>query len=311
MAGQSETVASRAVNVQGRNLMILLAVLPLLIFYTVFLLFPMTYSFVMSFFDWNLASMIQTPTFIGLENYTTALFEDTLFWVAMRNTLYYALLSIPLGIVAALVLAVLINNRSRFRAYFRTAYFLPVLTSMVAESIQKKWLYQPQFGLFNTMVRMISDATGFLIPEPRWLLDPDLAMPAIAFMSVWKGVGYTMVIFLAGLQGIPDTYYEAAEVDGASSWQAFRHLTIPLLRPAMVFVLVTGLIGALQAFTAMYVMTQGGPVNATRTIVYVLYDQAFRMFRFGYASSIAFLLFIVILVFTLIQIRFLRVEWEY
>jgi multiple sugar transport system permease protein len=311
MADNNQVVTSRAVNVQGRNVMILMAVLPLMIFYAIFLIFPMSYSLVMSFFDWNLASMIQTPKFIGFENYSNALFDDTLFWLSMRNTIYYAALSIPLGLVSALVLAVLINNRKHFRSYFRTAYFLPVLTSMVAAGIIWRWLYQPHFGLVNTMLRMISDTTGFIISEPRWLLDPNLAMPAIAIMSVWKGVGYTMIIFLAGLQGIPDTYYEAAEVDGANGWQSFRYLTLPLLRPAMVFVLVTGLIGALQAFTAMYVMTQGGPVNSTRTIVYVLYDQAFRMFRFGYASSIAFLLFIVILIFTLVQVRFLKVEWEY
>lgn len=304
-------MASRAVNVQGRSLMILMAVLPLLIYYAIFLIFPMSYSFVMSFFDWNLASMIQSPKFIGFENYSYALFDDPLFKLSLLNTFWYAILSIPMGLVLALMLAVLINNRHHFRAYFRTAYFLPVLTSMVAAGIIWRWLYQPHFGLINTSLRMISDATGFIISEPRWLLDPNLAMPAIAIMSVWKGVGYTMIIFLAGLQGIPDTYYEAAEVDGANGWQAFRYITIPLLRPAMVFVLVTGLIGALQAFTAMYVMTQGGPVNATRTVVYVLYDQAFRMFRFGYASSIAFLLFIVILIFTLIQVRFLKVEWEY
>jgi multiple sugar transport system permease protein len=311
MADSSDSGASRAVNVQGRSLMIAMAVVPLLIFHAIFLIFPMTYSLVMSFFNWNLASMVQQREFVGLDNYSTALFEDTLFWVAMGNTIYYALMSIPLGIVVALVLAISINSRTYFRSYFRTAYFLPVLTSMVAAGIIWRWLYQPHFGLFNTILRMLSDATGVMINEPRWLLDPNLAMPSIAIMSIWQGVGYTMVIFLAGLQGIPDTYYEAAEVDGANSWQTFRYLTIPLLRPALIFVLITGIIGALQAFTAMYVMTQGGPVNSTRTIVYILYDQAFRMFRFGYASSIAFLLFIVILAFTLFQVRVLKVEWEY
>jgi multiple sugar transport system permease protein len=312
MAGSgSDGAVSGAVNVKGRGLMIGLAVAPLLLYYIVFLIFPMSYSFVMSFFDWNIASMLQTPKFIGLDNYNYALFTDDVFWIALKNTLYYAVLSIPTGIVVALTLAVFINNRKYFRSYFRTAYFLPVLTSMVAAGIIWRWLYQPQFGLINSMVRLVGDTIGVVFPEPRWLLDPSLAMPSIAAMAVWNGAGYTMVIFLAALQGIPETYYEAARVDGANSRQAFRFLTIPLLRPALVFVLVTGLIGALQAFTAMYVMTQGGPVNSTRTIVYILYDQAFRMFRFGYASSIAFLLFAIIMLFTLLQVRFLRVGWEY
>ncbi len=308
---EGDSSVGRAVRVKGRGLMLALAIIPLCIYYTVFLIFPMSYSFVMSFFDWNIASMVQTPKFIGVQNYAYALFTDNLFWVCLQNTLYYALLDIPAGVAVALLLAVLINSRPRFRSFFRTAFFLPVLTSMVAAGIIWRWLYQPQFGLINSLIQMISDAFGLALPLPRWLLDPALAMPSIALMSIWKGSGYTMVIFLAALQGIPDSYYEAARVDGANSRQTFRYITLPLLRPALIFVLITGLIGALQAFTAMFVMTRGGPVNATRTIVYLLYDQAFRMFRFGYASSIAFLLFIVILVFTLVQTRFLRVGWEY
>ncbi len=291
--------------------MVALAVVPLMLFYAVFLFFPMAYSLFVSFYDWPGASLIKSPRFIGLGNYTYALFTDSLFLTGLKNTVWFTAMNVPFGAATALTIAVLVNSVPRWKSPYRILYFLPVLTSEVAAGIIWKWIYQPRFGLINSLLFQITDALHWSVQLPQWLDDPKLAMPSIVLTGIWKGSGYTMVIFLAGLQGISQSYYDAAKVDGAGAWPTFRHITLPLLRPTMIFVIITGVIGSLQAFASMYVMTKGGPVNATRTIVYVLYDQAFSNFRFGYASSLAVLLFIVILAATFIQFRFLRVNWDY
>ena len=182
---------------------------------------------------------------------------------------------------------------------------------MVAASIIWKWLLQPRFGLVNTLLAQAGQMFGVTVPEINWLGSMQFAMPSIMLMSIWKGLGYTIVLFMAGLSAIPDTYHEAAAIDGAGRWQQFWNVTLPLLRPTIVFVLVTRLIAALQAFTQVYLMTSGGPVNATRTMVMLLYEQAFASFRFGYASAIAFVLLLVILAFTVVQLRLMRTSWEY
>ncbi|HEY8598167.1 MAG TPA: sugar ABC transporter permease [Thermomicrobiales bacterium] len=295
----------------GRGAMIGLAVGPLIIFYAIFLLFPLGWSFYMSVHDWPGATFVREPSFVGLENYRRAVFEDRLLRKAIGNTALYAALAIPFNLLLALALAVMINALPRLRGLYRTLYFLPVLVSEVTASILWRYVYQPRFGLINGALIRLSDATGIALPLPRWLDDPGLAIPAIVGMTTWKTMGYTLVIVLAGLQGIPEVFYEAARIDGATGWRLFRHITLPLLRPTLAFLLMTQTIGALQVFGPMYVMTKGGPVDSTRSVVYHLYDQAFANFRFGYASSLAVILFLVILVLALLQTRLLATRWEY
>lgn len=294
-----------------RALMIALAVGPLAVFYGVFVLFPLAWSFYISVHNWPGASFIRTPRFVGLDNYAVALFSDRLFRKALVNTVYYTALFVPLNLLGALGLAVLINTLPRLRGLYRTLYFLPVLVSEVTASILWRYVFQPRYGLINAALANGADALGLSVVLPRWLDDPALAMPSVVLMTVWKTVGYALVVCLAGLQGIPESLYEAARVDGASGWRLLRHITVPLLRPTLVFLLITNLIGSLQVFGSMYVMTRGGPVDATRSIVFHLYENAFGTFRFGYASSLAVILFAIILALTLTQVRLLRSRWEY
>lgn len=297
----------------GRRLMILLAVGPLLIFFPVFVFFPMLFSLAMSFFEWNPAALRDPYTFIGLDNYYYALFEDTVFFTATKNTIYYSALRIIPGTALVILLAVGINSRTRLREFLRASYFLPVLTSAVAASLLWQWIYQPRFGLINTTLRAAGEALGLQMSNQpiMWLQDPNLVIPSLVVMMFWQTGGYPMMIFLAGLQGIPDTLYEAARVDGASPWHTFRHITLPLLQPATTFVLITGFIGALQIFTPMYVMTGGGPVDASMTVVLLLYREAFIGLRFGYAAAISVLLFVIIMAVTAAQLRIGRMSWEY
>jgi multiple sugar transport system permease protein len=302
---------SRAVQVKGRGGMIVLATVPLILSYVVFLIFPMLYALVMSFTNWNPASIRYPLRVVGLDNYRKILFENPLFWICLKNTAYYTLLNVPTGMVVALALAALVNALKHLRSLYRTLYYLPVLTSGVAAAIIWNWLYQPRYGLFNSILALLVSEFGLQIPMPRYLLDPKLAMPSIVAMGIWKGSGYTMVIFLAGLQGIPQSLYEAARVDGANRLQSFLRITVPLLRPTVMFVTLTGVIGSFQAFVQMFLMTTGGPGNTTRTIVYLLWDEAFVNSRFGYASAISFILFVIIMTLTLLQRRILRTEWSY
>ena len=289
----------------SRNMLILVAIVPTVIFYLVFSYGAIVYAFYLSLHKWTVGEPI---IFLGFANYEKALREDPLFYKALWNTFYYAVVTIPVGLALALILAVGINGLGRLATVFRTIYFLPVVSSLVAISVVWWWLYQPNFGLINQVIGALGG------PRLMWLQEPSLAMPAVMVMAIWHGVGYTMVIFLAGLQGIPQTFYEAAMIDGANKWQLLKNITIPLLMPTITFVLVTGLIGSLQVFTEMYVLVGSpgsGPLNATRTIVVHLYERAFTYFQMGYASATAFVLFAIILVFTILQLRLLRTRWEY
>lgn len=289
----------------SKNLLILVAIVPMVIFYLIFSYGAIIYAFYISLHKWNVGEAI-VP--LGFANYVKVLKEDPLFYKALGNTFYYAAVTIPVGSSLALLLAVGINGLGKLATLFRTIYFLPVVSSLVAISVVWRWLYQPQFGLINQFIDFLGG------PRLMWLQDTRLAMPAVMIMAIWHGVGYTMVIFLAGLQGIPQTFYEAAMIDGANRWQLLRHITIPLLMPTITFVLVTGLIGSLQVFTEMYVLLGSpgsGPLDATRTIVVHLYERAFTYFQMGYASALAFVLFGIILILTIIQLRLLRSRWEY
>lgn len=265
--------------------------LPTLVGLALFSAGPVIAAFGLSFTSWDIVS---PPQWIGLENYRQ-LIERELFWRVMRNTLYYTFASVPLALVLALLLALAMNQKLRGTTFYRTVYFLPVISSTVAIALVWAWLYNPEFGLLNYFLRLIG------IKGPGWLGDPNWAMPAIILASVWKGLGYYMVIFLAGLQGIPEEYYEAAKIDGASAWQRFRYVTLPLISPTTFFVLVILVIGSFQVFEITFVMTQGGPAYATLTIAYYIFQNAFEWYRMGLAAALAYVLFAMILVITVIQ----------
>ena len=234
--------------------------------------------------------------FAGFSNYVELL-SNPEFWQILKNTLYYTL-SVPIGIVISLPLAVLLNYPIKGRAIYRTIFFLPMVTSAIVISQVFTWLYEPTYGLGNYILRSL----GF---APRmWLQSPTEAMPSIILMSVWQNTGYRTILFLAGLQGIPTELYEAAKVDGASRWRIFWSVTLPMLRPTLFYLIITGLIGSFQIFSAIYAMTRGGPLNSTNTIVYAIYQNAFEFFKMGYACAMAWILFIMIFLITAIQ-------WKY
>jgi multiple sugar transport system permease protein len=261
---------------------------------------PILFAFYLSFHRWNLVEA-QRP-FVGLANYR-ALLGDAAFGHALVNTAIYVLF-VPVGMAVALGLALLVNRRMRGLRLLRTVFFLPYITSFVAISLVWKWMYDPDFGLFNNILGRLG------LPAQPWLSSPATAMPSLMLMSVWMYAGYMMVIFLAGLQNIPESLYESARIDGAGTWQRFRRITLPMLRPTTFFVLVTMVIFMFQVFTAVYVMTEGGPLHATDVIVYHIYRNAWEYLRMGYASAMAWVLFGIVFVITLVQYFWLggRVE---
>ncbi len=276
---------------------------PSFIFLAVFTYFPVLYAFVLSFWRWRV--LRGEPTFIGLDNYTY-LFTSEDFWQAMWNTFYFAAGSIPTGMIIALVIALMLNRPLRGLAIYRTAYFLPTITSLVAVSVVWLWIYHPDVGLANYILNSIG------LPSVRWLNEPRSAMPALIILGIWRGLGYNVIIYLAGLQNIPQHLYEAAKIDGANRWDLFRHVTWPLLTPTSFFILIIAVINSFQSFTQIHVMTQGGPLGSTTVIVYYLYQQAFQQFTMGYGSAIAMVLFVMILILTLIQTKILgpRVHYQ-
>jgi ABC-type sugar transport system permease subunit len=275
-----------------------LFLLPSLLIFAVFTFFPAIYSIIVSTFRWN---MPMQPSFIGVQNYVT-LFSDPIeapvFWQAVRNTVYFSL-GVPINLFVSLMIALLLNRKLPGVGFFRTAFFLPAITSLAAVSVVWLWLFNPsQYGLLNSFLIALG------LPLQSWLRDPVLAMPCLIFMGVWHGMGYNIIIFLAGLQSIPTTYYEAAEMDGASYLQKFHSITWPLLSPTLFYVLTVGLINSLKAFTEIDMMTQGGPLGTTATLAYYLYQQAFNFFQMGKASAIAVILFAILLFLSWIQFRF-------
>ena len=268
---------------------------------------PMISSLYVSGTSWT---MLSPPSWVGTANYARLLSDDHLFTVSLLNTLYYVALAVPLGIAVALALALLLNRRVRGLAVFRTLFFLPSITNLVAVSVLWLWILNPEYGLLNTLLR------GAGIDGPLWFQSERWAKPALVLMSLW-GVGGTMMVFLAALQGIPAELFEAAELDGAGGVRTFLHITLPLISPALLFNLIVGIIGASQVFTQAYVMTgqaqpgsEGGPNNATLFMVLYLYRKAFQEFNMGYAAAIAWVLFAAILGATIIQMRLSR-TWVY
>jgi multiple sugar transport system permease protein len=267
-----------------------------------FLFFTLTPFFLSIWYSLNRWDLVTDQKFIGLQNYVE-MFQNDLFWKTILVTLNYVLLSLPAGLALALLLAILVNKQTRLMMFFRGLFFLPSVISGVAVAVLWRWIFNPEFGLINYLLSFLN------IKGPAWLLNEKWALPAFALMSLW-GVGSTMLIYLAGLQSVPQHLYEAAEIDGASLLQRFWYVTIPMMSSTIFFTLVIGLIGAFQVFTQSYVMTRGGPNYATYFYVLNLYQEAFQNFRMGYASALAWILFIIVLIITLIQFR-LAGRWVY
>lgn len=238
-------------------------------------------------------SVLQAPRWIGLGNYREMFVMDELFWKALYNTFYFATFSVPLSLVFAVFLAMLLNYRAPGQSFFRATFFLPSIVPAVAAAVVWAWILHPEYGLVNDLLARLG------IPGPPWLTSEVWSKPAFILMSLW-GIGPTTIIFLAGLQDIPQHLYEAAEIDGANSWQRMWSVTLPLLTPTIFFNLVIGLIGALQIFTQVYIISQGGPLWSTLFYVLYLYNQAFEYFKMGYASALAIVLFVIILILTAI-----------
>jgi multiple sugar transport system permease protein len=265
----------------------------------IFFFIPVVAAFLISFTDFDIYSLADwsNARFVGLKNYLS-LFEAPLFWQALKNTFYFVFAATPISIAVSLGAAILLNSKLiKLKGIFRLNYFIPVITTLVAVAIVWRFIYHPRFGVLNYMLSFLG------ISEIDWLGDPKWAMPAIILMSVWKNFGYNMIIFIAGLQNIPDYLYEAAEMEGASVWQQFKSITIPMLAPTTLFISLITMIGYFQLFAEPYVMTQGGPLNSTLSIVQYMYQEGFRWWNMGYSASIAFILFFIIFIGTVLQFK--------
>lgn len=259
--------------------------------FLILLLIPSIASLVLAFTEWDL---LTKPVFIGIKNFINLLASPT-FWQVLKNTLYFTLVSVPLGLLLSFLLALLMNKELKGITVYRVLYYIPVISSSVAVAVMWRWIYNSDFGLLNYFL-------GFFGVNPiNWLTDIRWAMPSIIIMSVWKSLGSGMIIFLAGLQGIPRQLYEAADIDGAGSFEKLIKITVPLMTPTIFFVLITNLISSFQVFEQTYVLTQGGPMGSTETIVYSIYKNAFEWFKMGYASALAWILFGIIFVVTMLQ----------
>ncbi len=275
---------------------------PFMIMFGIFLAFPIVASFALSFTSFGLKDLANPigTTFVGLKNYLNLLSDDK-FWTSLFNTFYFVVIGVPVTLALGLLIANALNRGvTRFRTAFRVGYYLPVITSIVAIAVVWRFLLNPDVGLVNMLLG------GLGIKGPAWLADPVLAMPSIIAMAVWRNLGFAMVVFLAGMQAIPQSLYEAASLDGAGKWQAFRYVTIPMLRPTILFMTVITTIGYLQLFEEPFVMTGGGPLDKTLSVTMYMYQQGFTFFHQGYASAIAYVLFLIVAFVAFLQFKFLR-----
>jgi multiple sugar transport system permease protein len=275
-----------------------LFIAPYIIHFIVFISFPVLFSFFLMFNKWNIIAPME---FVGFQNFYR-LFHDHLFFQSILNTLIFLVIHIPLQIIVALFFAVLLNRKLRFIGFFRAAYFLPVVVSGVVVTILWQQLYGYESGLLNRML------VGIGLDKIGWLTNPEVAMPSIAIMATWKNVGLYIVLFLAGLQTVPEYLYESAELEGASSWQKFRYITLPMINPTMFMVIILSTIGGFSLFIEPYVMTGGGPLNSTLSSVLYIYKQGFFYYHMGYATTLGFFFAGLILVVIFIQRRYIEKE---
>jgi multiple sugar transport system permease protein len=275
---------------------------PALLVISVFFFLPVLAALAMSLTDFDIYALanLDNLRFVGLRNYIQLL-QTPLFWQALGNTLYFVVAGVPLSIAASLGAALLLHSRlTRFKGLFRTAFFAPVVTSLVAVAVIWRYLLHTRYGMINYGLGELG------ISAVDWLNDPHWAMPAIILFALWKNFGYNMIIFLAGLQSIPDDLYEAAGLDGAGVWSQFRYITWPMLGPTLLMVSILSMSGYFQLFAEPYVMTQGGPVQSTVSVLYFMYEQGFKWWNLGAASAVAFVLFAIMFCVTLLQLRFAR-----
>ncbi|HTG40311.1 MAG TPA: sugar ABC transporter permease [Methylomirabilota bacterium] len=278
--------------------------LPFVILFGVFLALPILAAFLFSFTSFGLRDITNPigASVVGVDNYARLL-SDAKFWKSLGNTVYFVVVGVPLTLALGLVIAnALSRGITRFRTAFRVGFYLPVITSIVAIAVVWRFLLNPDFGLINLLLAKVG------ITGPNWLANSALAMPSIIAMAVWRNVGFAMVVFVAGMQAIPSMLYEAASIDGAGRWQSFRYVTLPMLRPTILFMLVITTIGYLQLFEEPFVMTAGGPLDATLSVTMYMYQQGFQFFHQGYASAIAYVLFVIVAIVAFLQFRFLRSE---
>lgn len=311
----------------GREYSAYLYLLPATVVLLVFQLFPVIYSFLLSVCHGTLRHPMRH--FIGFDNYTE-LISDHEFWAGLANTIWFAIGSVPIGIIIALLIAQLLNQKIKGLGIYRTIYYLPVITSIAAVALVWKWLFDIKFGFFNQLLAMLGISPSNWLQEsrgifetiaswcglegvlPSFLQGPSVALCCIIIMSIWKGLGYNVVIFLAGLQNIPSHLYEAAEIDGATTWHKFRHITWPLLSPTTFFIFIMSTIQSFQVFVQVFMMTPfGGPERSTVVAVFYLYEKAFKTFEFGYASAMAYVLFMILFFLTWLQRKYVGEKVHY
>ncbi|UPG90139.1 sugar ABC transporter permease [Luteibacter aegosomaticola] len=276
-----------------------LFITPALIILGLFFLLPVVAALVLSVTDFDLYALadIRNLRFVALENYWLLL-QRPLFWSALGHTVYFVVVGVPLSLGASLGAAMLLNSPlARFKPFFRTALFAPVVTTVVAVAVIWRYLFNTKYGLINYAL----DSIG--MPTVDWLGDPHWAMPTIILFAVWKNFGYNMIIFMAGLQAIPADLYEAARIDGASAWAQFRHITLPMLKPTMLMVSILTVSGYFQLFAEPYVMTEGGPLQSTTSVLYLMYEEGFKWWNLGSASAVAFILFVIMFAVTAAMLR--------
>lgn len=269
-----------------------------------FFFLPVLAALLMSLTDFDIYSLadIRNVRFIAFHNYSQLL-QDPLFWLALKNTGYFVIIGVPLSIAISLWAAIMLNSPLvKFKSMFRLSYFIPVVTTLVAVAVVWRYIYHPRFGLINYILSFIG------INSIDWLGDPHWSMPALILLAVWKNFGYNMIIFIAGLQSIPIELYEAARIDGANRWQQFRSITLPMLAPTTLFITIITVIGYFQFFAEPYVMTRGGPLNSTLSIVLYMYQEGFRSWKMGYSAAIAFILFFIVFLITLIQLKLQKTQ---
>ncbi len=280
-----------------RSYIVIIAVTLMLVFYTVFFIYPLTVSVIGSFFNWN--PLGGSQSFIGFDNYTRMV-RDPLFLESLYNTFYFAILVVIGRMTLGLLIALGLYSIKKYQEVLRTLYFLPVIMPMVSVALVWEWMYDPRIGLINMGL------ASFGIVGPNWLTDTDLAMNSVIVMTIWKDLGYAVIIIMAGLLNVPKSQIEAAQIDGAKYTQIVKNVLIPSIKPTLIFVLITSIISYFQAFTQIFIMTEGGPGSSTYVLAYMIYNNAFNNFEFGYASALATTLFIIIMIITFIQFKLTR-----
>lgn len=277
-----------------------LFVAPYLLHFIVFVAFPVLFSLFLTFHKWNIISPME---WVGAGNYSR-MFQDRMFWKAIVNTIQFLLVHIPLQLIIALALAEFLNQRINLRGFYRAAFFLPVIVSGVVVTILWQQLFSFDSGLFNRLLTAVG------LPRVGWLIDPGMAMNSIAIMATWKNVGLYVILFLVGLQTVPPHYYEAADIEGATHWQKFRHITLPLINPTIFMVVILSTIGGFSLFIEPYIMTGGGPLNSTLSSVLYIYKQAFQYYHMGYSATLGFFFAFLILAVVAIQKKYIETETD-